>query len=713
MDAIRGKIIAFRNDRLGARINALLNAARIARDYGLPYAMIWPSHESVSSELQNPDQLFSGAFLAEHFVEDVGFQALHRNAVDVVDLRPGDSAEDFARRAGAGETFLCHDALNHSVLPWEEASEVAAKLPAIIPLIGWSEVVRDAMDHIDAELGKVELCAYHLRRGDIIDMDKRASNVLWPSKYVPRVFYEQHIHRQLEKNPESRIVVFSDTPGEVAAFTELHAQVCSFDDLIGEMTLSELQRDFLELYAMSRCETIFAPSASAFSAVAATMGNRAIVPIMQDLDEADRTEALEELTRRMDRTPEVFLGQADLGQNFPFLLDFHKARGSRDEARRILLKHLEAGFERAYIYDRIAEEMFEAGDWAGAQKVLEILGRRPVYTEEANALSYCYAGMTALLEGEIDEAVRLAQIANWLTPIHPHCRALTNVLYGHGFLDDRNSFPIDRRILGYRHLMKPEDRALFNRLNAAATRVSGTEIIEDATLWLSFQHDLRDWTSLQGAKLPPSFHNREKIEKVLGFFGSMYAKRMDEPAVRAARATLLRQSGHFDQAGAELEAALADAPMEPLYNKRLSDLHHARQDIGKALQALGTALAVTGDQICYQAQYGLLLFEAGESGPAVQLFEKLAMRDHRMPEIHLVTADVLRRRKRSRDLALEVVRRASSQIAGSSRLMRLEAKILEQMKRDDEAAAIRARLASWARPSGGFSTRVRRPRAEG
>lgn len=713
MDAIRGKIIAFRNDRLGARINALLNAARIARDYQIPYAMIWPSHESVSSELQHPEHLFSPTYLAQHFVDDVGFQTLHRNSVDLVDLRRDESAADFVARAQSGQTFLCHDALNHSVLPWEEAGAVAAELPGIIARIGWSDVVRDAMTHIDAQLGKVELCAYHLRRGDIIDMDKRASNVLWPSKYVPRVFYEQHIRRQLEKNPESRIVVFSDTPGEVAAFTELHAQVCSFDDLIGEMSLTELQRDFLELYAMSRCETIFAPSASAFSAVAATMGNRAIVPIMQDLDEADHTRALEDLTHRMDCAPDMFLGQADLGQNFPFLLEYHKARGSRDEARRILLKHLENGFERAYIYDRVAEEMFAAGDWDGARRVLEILGQRPVYTEEANALSYCYGGMTALLEGEIDEAVRLAQIANWLTPIHPHCRALVNVLYGHGLLNDTNSFPIDQRVLGYRHLMKPEDRALFNRLNDAASRVSGTEIIEDATLWLSFQHDLRDWTSLQGAKLPPSFHNREKIEKVLGFFGSMFAKQIEAPHIRAARATLLRQAGHLQEAETELMAALADAPMEPLYNKRLSDLHQARQDPAKALQAMGTALAVAGEQICYQAQYGLLLFEAGEAKAAVELFEKLAGRDHDMPEIHLVTADILRRRKRSRPLALEVVRKAASQIAGSSRLMRLEAKILEQMNRDDEAAVIRDRLASWSRPSSGFSTRVRRQSARG
>lgn len=708
MTSISGKIIAFRNDRLGARINALLNAIRVSQDYGLPFAMNWPSHESVSPELQNPEHLFSQDFLDAHFFDDVGFQDLHRHAVDLVDITKDETPEAFVKRAQQGQAYLCHDALYRSVLPWENPDDIAARLPDMIPLMGLCTTVRDAMRTIDTELGTEQLFAYHLRRGDIIDMDKRASNVLWPSKYVPRVFYETHIKRQLAKDPNTKIVFFSDTQGEVDAFTAMYDQVYSFEDLVGELDLTALQRDFLELYAMSRCATIYAPAASAFSAVAASMGNSAVVPIMQDLNEADHTEALQTLTHRMDATPEVFLGPADLGQNFPFLLDFHRQNGSRNVARSILMKHMKDGFERAYIYDRIAEEMFAARDWAGAQEVVQTLAQRPVYTEETNSLTYCYAGMTALLAGEVSEAVRLAHISNWLTPIHPHSRALVNVLYAHGLMNDTNSFPIDFNILGFRKLMKPTDRTLFNTLNQAAHTKSNVAIIPDAVAWMAFQHDLRDWTPLQGAKLPPSFMNREKITKFIGFFRTGFAKRIDEPAVRAALSTLLRQQGDTRSAKREIVAAIADDASNPLYHKRLADLLHHNNAPFKALRAIEVAMSLAGDQICYQAQYGLHLFQTGDA-KAFDVFETLATRPHNMPEIHLVTADILRRRNRTRDLALDVVKTASKNIHGSSRLMRLEAKILEQMGCDDQATAVRARLASWSRPSGGFATRIGKP----
>ena len=59
----RGKVIAVRNDRLGGRLGALLNAKRIADDYGTGFGFTWSSHEGVSPELQHPEQLFSAEFL--------------------------------------------------------------------------------------------------------------------------------------------------------------------------------------------------------------------------------------------------------------------------------------------------------------------------------------------------------------------------------------------------------------------------------------------------------------------------------------------------------------------------------------------------------------------------------------------------------------------------------------------------------------------------
>jgi hypothetical protein len=125
---------------------------------------------------------------------------------------------------------------------------------------------------VDVFAGKT-LTAYHIRRGDII-LDPIASNKLWPNKFIPQEFYEQHLDVTL-RDPNAQVLCFSDTPIEVDRLKENDPdRVQGFKDLLGNREFTTGARDFLELYAMSRCQQIYGPPSSAFSQTAMAIVNR-------------------------------------------------------------------------------------------------------------------------------------------------------------------------------------------------------------------------------------------------------------------------------------------------------------------------------------------------------------------------------------------------------------------------------------------------------
>lgn len=278
-----GILYSVRNDRLGGRLGAMLNAKRIADDHGIEFRFLWASHENVSPELQHPEALFSADFLTRHREVDRGFGELQNNALSVETLTANTTRDAFLASIAAGNDVRCVEALRVVSMPWENSRDMGARVADTLHTIGFVPEIMAAMDAIRARLGDVELTAYHLRRGDIIDPASRPSNVLWPSKYVPGVFYEAHMRRVLDENPNNRIVVFSDAPHELISFGKLSDRIIAAPSLMPDGLLDPIQRDFLELYTMSRCERIIGPGASAFSSVAAILGNGRIIDIRTDL----------------------------------------------------------------------------------------------------------------------------------------------------------------------------------------------------------------------------------------------------------------------------------------------------------------------------------------------------------------------------------------------------------------------------------------------
>lgn len=701
-----GTIYAVRNDRLGGRLGAMLNAKRIADDYGAQFRFTWASHDNVSPELQQPEMLFSQDFLARHRENDRPFGELQQQVQSIENSVPPLTLELLESRLSAGADFRCNEAMSVVSLPWEQSDAIAKRVSETLETLDFTPKVIEAMKTIRARLGESNLVAYHLRRGDIIDPNARPSNVLWPNKYISRVFYETHIARTLEQNPNTRIVVFSDSDHELAAFMEMSDQVIAAPSLLSDDSLHILQRDFLELYIMSRCQHIIGPGASAFSSVAAMLGNSQVVDIRQDLTSDEHDIALDELTDRLEHLPEAFSGNADIGQNFPDLIAYHRRKGTAKQARRILKKHLDAGFTQSYIYDLLAEEYFYAGDADGALHLIDTLKDRPILTDLGNSASYAWAGLAAFAEGNMTEAVRLAHVSHWLQPILPISRILVSALYANGSFAIDNQYPLPRLFIAHRPAVIPKFRAIAERIKPDQQAISQPTRHSAFLDFIPFELELRDWVSLQSIRLPSQFWNVPNQLKTIRFFTSTYRSAMNEPAVMSVLGQLHCQAEDEALGAQMIKGAYQLAPHDAHVNLRLARLMLRQQAHKEAQNLYDAAVELSNGQICFRAEQGLMKLQHNDKEAAFEIFRELADIDHQMIEVLILTADILRRKGKYREIALQVAQKADRLVPGGARTGQILRKILQQLGRGDEAKAIRAKLLSWKRSPGNFSSRI-------
>ncbi|SNT76325.1 hypothetical protein [Paracoccus seriniphilus] len=696
----QGRVIAVRNDRLGGRLGALLNAKRIADDYSAGFAFTWSSHEAVSPELQKPEELFSKDFLEEYRETRLGFGELQESALAVENL-PAGCDRDWLTRQLAERNLRCSEAMQVVRLPWEDQGEVAERLVQTLGSIQFNPVVKQAMERIRDSLGDVALVAYHLRRGDIIDPAARPSNVLWPTKYIPRVFYEEHIGRVLAQDPDARIVIFSDAPHEIDAFCALSPRVIPAARLIDDEDLAPLQRDFLELYTMSLCKRIFAPGASAFSRLAALLGNSQVIPITSDLTAQEREHALNRLTQQLDQSPEVFAGDADLGQNFPELIAFHNARKTPHVARAILQKHHDRGFRQSYIHDLLAEQHFWAGDSEAALNLARSLKERPILTDLGNAQVYAWAGLAALADNRTKEATRMAHIAQWLQPNLPIARILIGGLVG-AKVDPACLYPVAPELVLLKRSMVARFAAIAERLSNSDTTVSNRRMLS----FIPFELDIRDWRDIQSLRLPSAFWNVPNQHKMIGFFRSTYRRQLELPQVRSLLGQLHFQAEDQEVGKRLIEEAYDESRGDSLIAIRRARMMWAEGRQGAALKGFAEAAELSGQHICHMAEQGVALVRAGKKGQAIDVFKRISERDHDFVEIHITTADVLRRQGKTRDLALKVAAHVDDMVPGGLRTAQIHRKVLEQTGHKQQADQIVARFKAWNRSCGKFSSRV-------
>ena len=349
---IRTTIVAHRNDRMGARIISMLNAVRIARDYDRPYSVGWTTGGRTHEECRDPTYIFSQDYVDAHFFDTAELAEVHDDLIDLSTV--GGTEAKFRTALARGKTFMSGVMRGAIVLPWEDEEAVTAALPGCLDAFDFSDPVRAMIAEIEEMFAGRTLTAFHVRRGDIIH-DQIASNKLWPGKYIPREFYELQLERLLEDD-SVRVLVFSDTPEEVTRLKAMAPdRVLGIEDLFGQRDLTSGARDFLELYAMSRCKRIFGPPSSAFSQTAATIGGGTVFDVQDSLSEDDQFAALERMTDRLEQRSPLFLNDGDVGQSLHFLARHLLRKGEPDRAFRILQSYIDDGFDKSFVFQLYCE----------------------------------------------------------------------------------------------------------------------------------------------------------------------------------------------------------------------------------------------------------------------------------------------------------------------------------------------------------------------
>ncbi len=675
--SLRGSIVAHRNDRMGGRLIAMLNAIRIARDHDLPFHVGWTTHGRTSEELRDPAEIFDQAFVDKHFF---GVDILRDIWAELIPLNglPGTfEREKFIASVKGGANYLTEIAIGCAVLPWEDAADVAARLPSCMEEIAFNPVVRHAMGVIDAKLAGKNLFAYHIRRGDII-RDPITSQRLWPNKYIPRVFYEAHLQRVLG-DEATACIVFSDTVAETNFMKAMDPRVLTFEDILADEGLHRGQRDFLELYTMSRCKEIFGPPESAFSQTAATIGGGTVHAVEEALRPEERGAALDLLSDRLEHQPSSFLGDGDLGQNFPFMIRRQFEIGKLQRATSILTDQAERGFSRPYVFQKLAEIKASSGEIKRCEKVRELAYASVNFNDEVLALVNAYASMGKLKSRKPKPAMEYAMAGFWLRPLEPLVGAALNLLLSADAYDHAQGYPCDAKLIRNAGLGKSFGEPAFAPYG---------NILPEGVRPMTHPWEIvvRDWKTVHGKKLNRAFSNLKKIERGLILLQASFSRMGGTPELESARAVLIRDLGHPDKARVLQEFAIKEDPENPLYHKRLSDVLQSQGDIAGATHEMEAAAELASHHPAYLAGLALLYKAGKRPDKFKETLEKLAAANHLLVEVHLMTAEWLRRTGTGLEGALAHIQRARVFGHRAIRLMFCEARILLKLGNLDEAA---------------------------
>ncbi|MFZ3584236.1 hypothetical protein ACOI1H_19025 [Loktanella sp. DJP18] len=682
---LTGSIISHRNDRMGGRIIAMMNAMRIARDYDLPFRVGWTTGGRTSEEVRDPAMIFDADWIADHFFDTDVLSGIYDDLIDLSTLVGDDrwTPEKFRKRLAQGDSFLSGAAMGVTVLPWEDAADVAARLPDALSYFRFSPPVQQMVARIDSVFAGKTLTAYHIRRGDIIH-DPITSNKLWSNKYIPREFYEQHLARTLA-DPDARVLIFSDTPSEVERLKRADPRVQGFDDLLGDTDLTSGARDFLELFAMSRCRHIFGPPSSAFSQTAMTIGGSTLQAVEEALSPQDRAQAMDRMTDRLEERSDLFINMGDVGQCLHFLINHMKAKGNPGRAKRIIRAHMEDGLDKSFAYQLLCELSVATDDLPYCEKVRDLAYARPVYVDDSMAVVNTYSALHQMVEGHADTALQRLHTAFWFRPLDNVVHGALNLGLTADIVTPQNFYPFDPVMTRQKANVFPAGRQALAELNQLAPRGHDAEARSDFHTW---DIVVRDWRLCCGKKLNRAFTNKSKIAKQLDLLTRSFSKLGESPALVSARGVLMSAAGDLDGALEAQRAAIAAAPDVALYRKRISDILFAQDTVKTALFQLRKASNLTGWHPCYQAELAQRLWKLKERDECREIVDRLAATPHDFIEVTLMTADMLRRDEDRWPDALALIDRALIPGHGAHRLLAARAKLLMMLERVDEARAV-------------------------
>lgn len=432
-----GRVVAFRNDRLGGRLLMIVNAIRLARATSSAFCIHWHQGSDVSAAINEPIDFFDADFVAQNFIDRQSFLALRAKSVRAQDRRHGTMA-DFGLILAEGKSVIVDEGFGFSAYAGEDPKEVARAGAAIWREIPLAPRVREVLNEIRSAIGP-DPTAYHIRRGDILSLP-RVMNRPWPNKYMYDELYQTHIEATIAKG--ARPILFSDDDATIRRFQDRYPTLIPAQSLFDKKSVTPGQADFLELLALASCSEIIGPPQSAFSSGAAALGEVPIHDVEQSLTEDQRQLAGERLRERLrEPASSTTVGPGDLGQSLEHLDRFLAKQGRLGERISILESHLQAGLEISFLFPRLVELCLLDDDLDRAIRASELMEKRQVYHRPDYAKGQILQAFAQLAKDQKADFARLCSIAVWHDPLGGCVSEGLGALYSAGHLNSGNALP--------------------------------------------------------------------------------------------------------------------------------------------------------------------------------------------------------------------------------------------------------------------------------
>ncbi|MEM9062960.1 MAG: hypothetical protein AAGD13_21050 [Pseudomonadota bacterium] len=690
----QGRLIAYRADRLGARLVSLMNAMRLAEVVGAEFACAWIETTGVGDVFNDPTELFDDDFVAKHFINPSDWRGV-RSAADTLKAGAAGSREQVAGTLESGTDLIVGNAFGVIALKGEAAATIIDDFRGQLGKIAFSAPVTKAMRALDA--GLEGHAAYHIRRGDLTG-DLKAMNKAWPHKMVPDEFYETHMRDRLALS--GGVLLFSDDERTISHYRKTFPALRLISDFIDMSGLTEAQRDLVELYAMARCSPIIAPQRSAFSSTAADLFGAHKLPVTEALAPDQQARAHQALIERIETRPESFSGEGDIGQSLAHAGAWFEKSGRWSDAARVFGGQVERGLNISFVYPRAIRYHLEVGDVDGALKTAELMHRRNVVHMKDLVDAEILHGHARILAGERARGLHHMANAFWHGSLSGLARSVVPLMLWAGWLNAGNFLPIT-----------PLQTALDLRRGPAKTlpvdlpgidRIEGLEVPHAVG---RLDTTVLEWAPLLRSVSPSAAARAGTLDQFDTLLNRVEGGTDILREVEGARAMISAWRGDTEAALARLSACAEAADGDWQVWHRLSQVHWLRRDMQLAAETAARSAEAEPDAVMLRAWAGMIQLRVRQRDAARANLEVADAADTGLPIVSFHFAQALRQTGEP-DLALAAIRKARALARQEAEPALLEADLLVAAGRGAEAAKELMKLVEWQRATGRVFVRL-------
>lgn len=633
-----GELLAFRNDRLGARIMCVLNAMRLHRDHDLPFRVHWHQGTDIGRVFNDTAQLFDQDFIETHFIDRDTFRSRVVTPVRFNNLKDA-TTRGLRDLLASGQDVLLDQPFGYTVLADESEDTVARRCHEIWANFPFAKTLQPKIEELTRNLRGAT--AYHIRRGDIISFP-RAMNRSWPKKYIPDDYFVAHMQKLLATG--IRPVLFSDDQPTIDRFQGMFPDLIAANSLFDANIIPEGQRDLLELVAMSRCDKIIAPPGSAFSSTAAALGGCRKLDVMEDLTPTDVQASRKRMQDRMKAAAAArdIRDAGDLGQTLQHVANDLAVEGRFRDAAAIIAPLVTAGLNISFLYPLLLEMQLASDDHDGALRVADLMQDRVLFHRQDWAASQALIAHAWHVKGNRQRAATAALNAYWHHPDHAYVHETISAFNALGYFDDTAFPPLGLGAHSVRNRTTPQllTHPAFARVRKELTAADLTRKPLrgfDTMIW--------DWFPMLRGFNPKHLENHKQRARYEQSFAKLM-KQNPTADLHSLRILFLHMLGKHPAAEADLASLAVENAQNAMIWHRLSLVQWIARDFNKALKTAETASDADGHP-AHIAWRGLLRFHARDFSGCCKDLQSAISAGFCVPNVYLTLAQAQQRLKQT------------------------------------------------------------------